>query len=125
MQSNVFRDHSPELKPYWEGLAQGRLLLPHCLACGRAHWYPRGICPHCFGTELEARPASGQGVVRSHTHAPGASAAIAYVTLDEGPTLLTRIVDADPASVAIGQRVELAPVQADAQPPVPLFKPCA
>lgn len=121
MHSEVLRNNAPELRAYWDGLAAGRLLLPHCRACGHTHWYPRGICPHCFSCDVEARPASGAGVLFSYTWAPGAEQAIAYVSLDEGPTLLTRIVGADPASLAIGQRVVLA-AQRTAQAGVPLFQ---
>ena len=38
--------------PFWEAARNGRLLLPQCQACGRAHFYPRPLCPHCGGGEM-------------------------------------------------------------------------
>ncbi|MBY4598165.1 zinc ribbon domain-containing protein [Ottowia caeni] len=125
MQTNVFRQNSPELKAYWQALDQGKLFIPYCRSCARSHWYPRGICPHCFSYELEPREASGKGVIFSYTHAPAAETAVAYVSLEEGPTLLARIVDVNPTSLAIGQRVQLASDQILADPSVIFFKPAA
>lgn len=35
---------TPETAPYWAGLAEGRLLLRRCAACGRMPAVPRAIC---------------------------------------------------------------------------------
>jgi hypothetical protein len=50
--------------------------------------------------------------------------AMAYVTLEEGPTMMTNIVDCDYDTVAIGQKVQVTwrPTQDDG-PPYPVFKP--
>ena len=125
MPNTIFRNNSPELKAYWNGISAGTLLLPHCHSCGQVHWYPRGICPHCLSIEIEPREASGIGILRSFTYKPGAETAIAYVTLAEGPTLLTRIHDTHPTALEVGQSVKLAP-QATIQVGVPIFRmnPC-
>ena len=34
--------------PFWEGAKEGKLMLPRCEDCNRAHWYPRIICPFCY-----------------------------------------------------------------------------
>ena len=49
--------------------------------------------------------------------------AIAYVTLDEGVTLLTNIVDCDLDAVRIGDRVRLVFKSAEDGQPVPMFTP--
>ncbi|HEY2047878.1 MAG TPA: OB-fold domain-containing protein, partial [Caulobacteraceae bacterium] len=49
--------------------------------------------------------------------------AIAYVTLDEGVSLLTNIVDCDMASLKIGQRVKLKWTPTEGGPPVFTFTP--
>ena len=46
---------------------------------------------------------------------------LAYVTLAEGPTMMTNIVDTDPDSLSIGQAVKLKFVPTDGGPPVPCF----
>jgi hypothetical protein len=49
---------------------------------------------------------------------------IAYVSLDEGVTMMTQIVDCDLAALKIGQKVKLVfkPTEGDG-PPVPMFTP--
>ena len=48
---------------------------------------------------------------------------IAYVTLAEGPTMMTNIVDCDLDAVRIGQAVKLVFKPSDGGPPVPMFTP--
>ncbi|WP_312028367.1 OB-fold domain-containing protein [Aquabacterium sp. J223] len=48
---------------------------------------------------------------------------IAYVTLDEGVTVMTNIVDCDPDAVRIGQRVKVTFQPSDGGPPVAMFTP--
>ena len=48
--------------------------------------------------------------------------AIAFVTLPEGPTLLTNIIDCDLDALAIGQKVKLA-FETREEQPVPVFRP--
>ena len=49
---------------------------------------------------------------------------IAYVSLDEGVTMMTQIVDCDLEALKIGQKVKLVfkPTEGDG-PPVPMFTP--
>lgn len=117
----------PETTPYWEAAAQGKLLLKHCSACGAYHFYPRALCPFCFGDKTEWREAGGTGTIYSFsvTRRAGVPYAIAYVTLAEGPTMMTNIVDCDLDSIRIGQRVKLVFKRAENGQPVPMFTPVA
>ncbi|CAD5253617.1 conserved hypothetical protein [Bosea sp. 62] len=103
-------DHQPETRAFWSELAEGRFKLRHCRACERAHWYPRAICPYCASPETEWRAASGRGTIYSYSIARTAAEpfAIAYVTLAEGPTMMTNIVGSDFGEIAIGRPVEIA-----------------
>jgi uncharacterized protein len=88
---------NPETKPFWDAAAQGRLLIKRCTACDEPHWYPRAICPFCGSERTEWMEASGQGTIYSYSvfrRAP-IPYAIAYVTLAEGPTMMTNIVDCE------------------------------
>jgi uncharacterized OB-fold protein len=105
---------SPEARPFWEAARRGRLLLPRCLSCQTLIWYPRGVCPGCGGRGIEWLEGSGRGVIYSFSiirrgaPAPFRNAApyvLAYVELDEGPRLMTNIVDCDVDSLAVGDRV--------------------
>ena len=49
--------------------------------------------------------------------------ALAYVTLDEGVTMMTNIVDCDLDAIRIGQRVRVAFKPSEGGPPVPMFTP--
>ena len=40
---------NPETKPFFDGTAAGKFLIRRCTACKKAHWYPRSLCPFCFG----------------------------------------------------------------------------
>lgn len=116
----------PDNRAFWDGTAAGRLLVPHCLACGRPHWYPRPHCPLCMSDKLEWRAASGLGEVYSFSVGRRVGPqpyAIAYVRLDEGVTLLTNLVDCDLDSLHIGQRVRLAMKPAEGGVMLPMFTP--
>lgn len=117
---------NPETEPFWAAARQGRFLIKACAACGKAHWYPRAICPHCGSDRTEWRESAGRGTIYSVSvmkRAPEVYA-VAYVTLDDGPTMMTNIVDCDFDKLAIGQRVAVTfrPTQGDG-PPFPQFRP--
>lgn len=117
---------NPETEPFWAAAREGKFLIRACTDCGKAHWYPRAICPHCFSDKTEWQEASGRGTIYSVSvmkRAPEVYA-VAYVTLEEGPTMMTNIVDCDFDNVAIGQAVTVTwrPTKDDG-PPYPQFKP--
>jgi uncharacterized OB-fold protein len=116
---------SPETKEYWDAAAQGRLLLRKCTACGEAHHYPRTICPFCFSDKTEWVTASGRGTLYSYSVMRRAPVpyVMAYVTLAEGPTMMTNIVDCDFDKLSIGQDVKLVFKPTDGGPPLPMFTP--
>ena len=116
---------SPETKPFWDAAAEGTLLLKRCDACAELHYYPRAACPFCGSDRTSWQPASGRGTIYSYSvfrRAP-VPYAIAYVTLEEGPTMMTNIVDGDLDAIRIGQRVRVRFVPTDGGPPVPMFAP--
>lgn len=120
-----------ETAQFWDGCAEGRLLLPKCNDCGELIWYPRLFCPFCASTSVAYTEVSGRGTVYSFTimrrgsgpfrdHAPYV---LAYVELEEGPRLMTNIVGADPESVFVGQPVQVVFEPAGAGDAVPRFTP--
>ena len=92
-------------KPFWDAAREGRFVVPVCSACGRAHWYPRAICPFCASDKIEWREASGRGTIYTFSVMRRVKEpyAIAHVTLAEGPTMLTNIVDCDFDGCASGR----------------------
>lgn len=104
---------TPETRRFWEAAADGRLLLRQCAGCGLTFFYPRSRCPDCFSEEVEWIEASGDGRVYSYSvqssvagwpeeHLP---LIVAYIELDEGPRMISNLVDCPPADVAVGDRV--------------------
>lgn len=118
-----FIENSPETKPFWDAAAAGRFVLPWCGQCHRTHWYPRGICPHCFSTALEWRESPGEGEIHSFSvnRMENEPYVLAYVALTEGPIMLSNVIDGDPATMSIGTKVKVVFKPVVGQPSVPLF----
>ncbi|MEB2317362.1 MAG: OB-fold domain-containing protein [Pseudomonadota bacterium] len=106
-QQDPFAAAYPETGEFWAAAAQGRFLLRTCTDCGKAHWHPRVVCPLCGSQRLEWKQASGRGTLYAFSPARRADPPylLAYVTLEEGPTLMTNIVDARYEDLRIGQAV--------------------
>ncbi len=115
----------PETRPFWEAGRAGEFLLRICQDCGRFHWYPRAICPFCFSVRTEWRASGGEGVIYAYSVMRRATPpyAIAYVTLSEGPTMMTNIIDCDIDRLFIGQAVRLAFKPASDGRAIPCFRP--
>jgi hypothetical protein len=115
-----------EVKPFFDAAAEGRLLVKFCADCAQYHHYPRAVCPFCFSGRTEWREAKGTGTIYTYSvlrRGVAVPYCIAYVTLDEGVSMLTNIVDCDLDSVRIGQRVKVVFEPTEGGPPVPMFTP--
>jgi uncharacterized protein len=87
--------------PYWKALEDGYLVFQRC-SCGHA-WLPaRRNCTSCLGADNEWVRASGRGrlvswVVYHHVYHEAFASRIPYnvaiVALDEGPQLITNMLD--------------------------------
>ena len=124
----------PEVKQFWDATAEGRLLLPRCTDCQGVIWYPRPYCPQCGSLKVEWIQASGRGTIYSFTvnrrgqadmpeYRNAGTYVLAYVELEEGPRVMTNIVDCDPDSVAIGQAVEVVFHDTGQGNALPRFRP--
>jgi uncharacterized OB-fold protein len=114
-----------ETAAFWQAAEEGKLMIGKCNACAKVHYYPRTICPFCFSDKAELQQASGNGTIYTYSVMRRAPIpyAIAYVTLSEGPTMMTNIVDCDLDNIRIGQPVRLVLKPSDGGPPVPMFTP--
>jgi uncharacterized OB-fold protein len=105
------RPLNPELtRPFWEAARRHELVMPRCTTCDHVFFYPREECPRCFSTALEWTPVSGRGRLHSFTivYQPANAAfrdeaphVYAVVQLDEGPRLVSNVVQCDPESVRV------------------------
>ena len=117
---------NPGDERFFDAAAQGKLLIKRCADCGEFHYYPRPLCPFCFSERTEWVEAKGTGSIYTFSvtrRADPIPYAIAYVTLDEGVTMMTNIVDCDLDSIRIGQRVRVVFKPTEGGPPVPMFAP--
>jgi uncharacterized OB-fold protein len=90
------------------------------------------MCPHCCSIAHDWIRASGRGTVYTFTIVRQALArgwdellpyVVAVIELDEGPKLLSNLINVAPEDVHIGMDVEVVFVEADAEQKLPLFKP--
>lgn len=115
---------TPDNQEWAAAAKEHRLLIGHCNACGRNHYYPRPHCPFCGSLDTRSLEVSGKGTLYTYTInrvSPGLLVN-AYVTLEEGPTIMTKIVDTDPGRLVIGAAVELAFEDSRMGFPVPVFR---
>ncbi len=113
-----------ETERFWKAAEQGKLLYGYCLACNEPHYYPRSLCPFCFSSRVEWREASGKATVYSYSimyRSPTGPYTIAYVTLAEGPRVLTNLVDCDFKKIAIDASAKLVWKPSEGGAPVPFF----
>ena len=117
---------NPGDERFFDAAAQGKLLIKRCADCREFHFYPRPLCPFCFSERTEWVEAKGTGSIYTFSVTRRAGPipyAIAYVTLDEGVTMMTNIVDCDLDAIRIGQRVRVVFKPTEGGPPVPMFAP--
>jgi uncharacterized OB-fold protein len=105
---------TPVSRPFWEGLAQHRILVQYSPSLGRYVFYPRTLSPGTLADDLEWREIDGAGVLYTFTIArrptgpPWADAVpqlLAVVQWDAGQRISTELVDIDPSEIRIGMRV--------------------
>lgn len=107
-------------------LAEGRFMVQRSPSTGAYVFFPRIAQPGTGLADLEWVEASGDGTVYSSTiirnKPPTPDYVIALVDLPEGVRMMSRVVDCDPATVAIGMAVRGHVGEVDGAPAV-LFAP--
>jgi uncharacterized OB-fold protein len=106
-----------EAKPFWENLRQHKLTAQRCKACGHYfHFPPQALCASCLSSENEWVPVSGKGTIYSfvtyhRAWHPAYQDKIPYnvslVDLEEGPRLVSNVVEIPPEAVKVGMAVEV------------------
>ncbi len=121
---------SEENQPFWDALKRGELVLQECSACGALAHPPRAMCADCGSFERGWRWASGRGTVYSYVvthqaihpafqgHTPFATV---LVQLEEGPRMVSNLVDVAPEEIEIGMAVEVVFHSLD-EVTLPLFR---
>jgi len=123
---------TPETRHFWEGCKAGELRLQRCTDCDAgAYFPPRPFCPACASRKVSVFKASGKAKLFSyvihHRPAPGFTPpyAIAVVELEEGPRMMTNIVNCPQTPEALPLDMALVPhfEKMNDDITLPLFQP--
>ena len=106
-----------KLHQFYTRLGEGRLTTTRCTACGATAWPPRGFCAGCASDTFEWIDLPREGTVHAFTVQEmglpvgfEGPRVFAIVKVD-GHRIFTILVDTDPRSVTVGQRVGLKPLR--------------
>lgn len=104
-----------EAIPFWESLKRQELRLQTCRKCGEISQPPKAMCASCHSFEMDWVLASGRGTIYSYivTRQPIHPALIGstpfatvQVKLEEGPILVSNVIDVPPDELSIGLPVK-------------------
>jgi uncharacterized OB-fold protein len=116
--------------PFWEACAESRLTVPECTACGRRWFVPEIWCPHCGSRDWEWTESPGLGsvysfstVYRGMTPDLAVPYVLIIVDLDDGWTMMSRLVNTGTDPVHIGMRVRPVYVAGPDERMLPCFEP--
>ena len=104
---------TPEPQHFWDGTKSGELLLQRCDNCDHGFFPPRPFCPKCGNREVSVLRASGKAKLYSYVinHRPHPAFdgpySIATVELEEGPRMMTNIVDVEQTPEALQLDMDL------------------
>jgi uncharacterized OB-fold protein len=122
---------TPETEHFWEGTRAGELRLQRCDDCAHTYFPPRPFCPSCASRDVEIVEASGAATLYSYVinqrSMPGYEApySIAVVELEEGPRMMTNIVECEQTREALELDMALEVVFEECSDEItlPLFRP--
>lgn len=110
VRNSLQSDQAEPMAVHLQALAEGRFVIQQCKDCGKHVFSPRLLCPHCGADDLKWVEPTGHGVVCSipeagQTADDPAQCPQVLIELDEGPRLLGRVMDVEPAKLTIGMKV--------------------
>jgi uncharacterized OB-fold protein len=122
---------TPETEHFWAGAREGLLKLQRCSDCGNVYFPPRPFCPSCISRSVEVFNASGKGklysyVINQREHpAHDGPYSIAVVELDEGPRMMTNIINCEqtPEALELDMPVEVVFEPISDEISLPYFQP--
>ena len=122
---------TPETEHFWAGARAGQLKLQRCTECSEVYFPPRPFCPSCISRNVEVIDASGKGTLYSyvinHRDHPAHDSpySIAVVELEEGPRMMTNIVNCaqTPEVLVLDMPVEVVFESISDEISLPYFQP--
>ncbi len=131
MSDRIIPKPTPETQHYWDGAKQGELRLQQCNSCNNTYFPPRAFCPECGSRDVKVTKASGKGRLYSyiinHLPSPGFDGpfAVAIVELEEGPRLMSNILECEqtPEALELDMPLEVTFEKLSDDITLPQFKP--
>ncbi len=110
MNKEIPVENTGPLQTFEDNLAKGEFKIQQCKECGQHVFYPRQLCNHCGSSSLKWVEISGRGTVYSTSvvrRKPerGGDYNISLIDLEEGPRMMSRVMDVEPTEVTIGMQV--------------------
>ena len=103
-------------KPYWDAARRHELMMQKCQDCGRVYFPPSVSCNYCSSLNVEWVKLSGRGrlytfAVANRGFTPVWAEEVPYpvimVELEEGPRLISSIVDCKTEDLKLDMPVEV------------------
>jgi uncharacterized OB-fold protein len=125
---------TPEMKEFFEGARQGRLMVQKCEGCGTLRFPAYEICTKCLSNRASWVPLSGRGTIFSFNimhqlYHPGFASEVPYavvvVELEEGPKFVSNLTGIKPHDIKCGMLVEVAFEKVSDEVYLPKFRPRA
>jgi uncharacterized protein len=129
-----FADESTQ--PFWDAALEDRLVVPRCTNCGTFVLPPQPRCFHCQHEHFEYEELPGTGTIYTftvvrHPLSPQLAEVVPYVsgvidldgTQGAGARLIANIIDVDPETVAIGDKVQVVFDRVSDTLAIPRFRP--
>jgi uncharacterized protein len=122
---------TPETEHFWHGTKQGELRLQRCNDCAHTYFPPRPFCPACSSRSVAVFRASGRAtllsyIINQRPHpAWDAPYSIAIVELEEGPRMMTNVVNCPqtPEALELDMPLEVVFERQTDDITLPLFQP--
>ena len=119
---------------FWEALKGDSLVIKKCNSCGEFHYYPRPFCPKCWSEDVEWHEVCGRGTVYTYSTVyindlPPFGQQVPYVAaiveLEEGPRMMTRLIECTNDDITLGMAVEVGYQDLDGELKMAVFRPAA
>ena len=125
----------PEWDYYWEKTKEHELWIMFCDDCKKHYFYPRAICPECFGRNTKWVQSSGKGTLLAfaiveRAPTPAFADMVPFVTciveLEDGARFPSNLIvegTPEPSKIKVGMPVEVVFDDVTEKFTLPKFKP--
>jgi uncharacterized OB-fold protein len=119
---------------FWQSTKAHAMKLQRCNVCTKFWYYPGPVCPHCTAQDWTWTEVSGKGTIYSYSLLERAKGnpfegdvpiAIILVRLEEGPVMMSNLVDYAPGDLAVDAAVELDYEDVDDTVTLAVFRPAS